>query len=225
MKNFEFELQLLEAILKYPSLKIAEVESEKYLKGNLDIIDSSGCIWDTYSIEIKGSNEFPYRFPLLMETENAFLKINSWHVNNDGTCCLDVPQNEMLICKNGISVIDFIKGHVIPYLANQTFRRREGYYLYGEYSHGIVGRVEFYQNKLKAKTPAELISMLYLITNGYHPDRTSYCPFCFKSKFRHCHKDAFNELEKIKDFIVIDAISQLIPFFETYPKYQLPKAG
>ena len=201
-----------------------ELDGEKILKGELDIIDTTGKPWDTYQIEIKGSDGYPYSFPKLFETENAFPKILDWHVYefNDKSCCVDVTPNELIICKSGLNIIDYIERFVIPYFANQSFRIREGYYLYGEYAHGIFGRIQFYQSKLRAKNPNELLRMFYLIVNDYNPERTAFCPFCSKTKFRKCHKAAFAELSIIKDFLYWDGSKQLIPFFTANPDYKLP---
>ena len=119
-------------------------------------------------------------------------------------------------------MVDYIQRFAVPYFANQTFRIREGYYRFGEYSHGIFGRIEFYQSKLKAKSPAELIKMFGLILGDYNPDRTAYCPFCHKAKFRHCHRDVFKELQNVKAYLYNDGLA-LIPFFKANPEYKLPK--
>ncbi len=223
MKNAHFELELEIVQAYFPRLRIVDAVSEKYLAGEIDIIDSLGRTWDTYSVAIKGSRDFPKRFPNLFETGNAFPKIMDWHVyEEDQSCCVDVTPNELLICENGITLLEYMKEQVVPYFANQTFRKREGYYLYGEYSHGIFGRIEYYQRKLKAKSPSELIKMFDLIIKGYHPERTSYCPFCHRIKFRKCHRDVFQELEKIKEFIYWDAKNKIIPFFNRFPGYKLP---
>jgi len=224
MKNEQFDNDLKIVPDLYRKLSIVESDGEKILKGELDIIDASGVLWDTYQIEIKGSDSYPFSFPKLFETANAFPKIVDWHVYefNDESCCIDVPPNEIIICKDGLNVVDYIQRFAIPYFANQSFRIREGYYLYGEYSHGIFGRIEFYQKKLKAKSPAELISMFDLIINDFNPARTAYCPFCHKVKFRKCHRDVFRELQNVKRFLANDGLA-LIPFFKANPEYKLPK--
>lgn len=224
MKNEQFDNDLKIVPDIFRKLSIIESEGEKILKGELDIIDTSGVLWDTYHIEIKGSENYPYCFPKLFETANAFPKIVDWHVYefNDKSCCIDVPPNELIICKDGLNVVDYIQRFVIPYFANQSFRVREGYYLYGEYSHGILGRIEFYQKKLKAKSPAELISMFDLIIKNFNPARTAYCPFCPKIKFRKCHRNVFRELTNVKGFLAYDGLA-LIPFFKANPEYKLPK--
>jgi len=222
MKNEQFENDIKVVPVLPSKLAIVEIDGEQILKGELDIIDSNGRLWDTYQIEIIGSDNYPYGFPKLFETTNAFPKIADWHVyENDESCCIDVPPSEIIICKLGLNVVDYIQQFAVPYFANQTFRIREGYYRYGEYSHGIFGRIEFYQKKLKAKNPAEFIEMFRLILNNYNPSRTAYCPFCHKVKFRHCHRDVFRELQNVKAYLYNDGL-QLIPFFRACPDYRLP---
>jgi hypothetical protein len=224
MKNEQFEKDIEFVRELFPSLFIISENGEKFLKGELNIIDNYGKLWETYLIEIKASQDYPIMFPKLFELGNAFPKIADWHVyEKDASCCVDITPNEILICKNGLHITEYIKRFAVPYFANQKFRELEGYYLYGEYSHGIFGRIEFYQSKLKAKTPKELIQMFNLILRGFNHSRTAYCPFCNKIKFRKCHRDAFRELEAIKPFLYYDGIEQLIPFFEANPNYKLPK--
>lgn len=222
MKNVCFENDIGNIPDLYKKLQIVHADGLKFLSGELEIIDATGKIWDSYKVEIKGSSDYPYAFPQLFETGNAFPKIADWHVYEDtGTCCIDVTPNEIIICKDGLDVAEYIKLYAIPYLANQTFRRREGYYLHGEYSHGIVGRIEFYQSKLRAKDPLQLIEMFDLILKDYNPSRTAFCPFCHKTKFRNCHREAFRDLQNVKEFLYNDGL-QLIPFFKANPDYKLP---
>lgn len=222
MKNAQFETDIGLASGLFDRLSIVEESEERFLRGSLDVIDGTGKIWETYEVEIKGSEGYPFAFPKLYETNNAFPKNADWHVyENDFSCCVDVPPNELIICKGGLGIVDYIKQYAIPYLANQTYRKREGYYLYGEYSHGILGRLEFYQSKLKAKNPAELIKMFDLIIKDYNPNRRTICPFCTKEKFRKCHRGAFRELQTVKNYLLHDGLN-LLNFFNHNPNYQLP---
>lgn len=222
MKNVQFEEDILLVPELFDKLNIVEENEERFLKGSLDVIDGTGKIWGTYEVEIKGSESYPSAFPKLFETNNAFPKNADWHVyEDDFSCCVDVTPNELIICKEGLNIVDYIKQYAIPYFANQTYRIREGYYLYGEYSHGIIGRLEFYQSKLKAKSPTELIKMFDLIIKDYNPDRRTMCPFCHKEKFRRCHRDAFKELQMIKGLLANDGLA-LLPFFRANPDFKLP---
>lgn len=223
MKNVQFEKDIEVVPGIYNGLTIVETGGEKFLKGELPIVDANGKEWSKYQIEIKGSDSYPYSFPKLFETADAFPHNADWHVyEDDFSCCIDFPANAKILCKNGLHVTDFINNYAIPYFANQTFRIREGYYRYGEYSHGVFGKIEYYQGKLKAKNPAELLEMFRLILFDYNPPRTAECPFCHKVKFRHCHRDIFRELQFVKEDLFHDG-SQLFAFFQVYPDYKLPK--
>lgn len=224
MKNEQFEkdIEVVPGICN--GLSIVEIAGEKLLKGELPIVDATGKEWAKYQIEIRGSGSYPLCFPKLFETDDAFPHNADWHVYEiDESCCVDIPNNEIIICKNGLNVADYIKRFVIPYFANQTFRIREGYYLYGEYSHGIFGKIEYYQTKLRANSPQQFIQMFDFIIRGVHLERTALCPFCHKSKFRKCHRNVFTELSQIKWLMAMDGMEQLIPFFAAHPDYQLPK--
>lgn len=221
MKNVQFEEDILLVPKVFDKLSIVEENEERFLKGSLDIIDGTSKVWETFQVEIKGSESYPYAFPRLYETKNAFPKNVDWHVyENDFSCCVDVPMSERIICKNGLNVVDYIKQFAIPYLANQLFRIREGYYIYGEYSHGIKGRLEFYQSKLKAKSPALLITMFDLILKDYNPDRREMCPFCHKEKFRKCHRNSFREMQQIKEYVAQDSLI-LLDILKINPDFNL----
>lgn len=224
MRNEQFEKDIENVPAIYNGLCIVETVGEKFLKGELPIIDASGIIWDKYQIEIRGSIDYPYCFPSLFETADAFPHNADWHVYKaDDSCCIDYPANARIICKSGLHITEYIKNFAIPYFANQTFRIKEGYYHYGEYSHGIFGMIEYYQGKLKAQDPNQLLQMIRSILRGYNPPRTAYCPFCYNVKFRHCHRNAFVELQYVKDYLFHDG-EQLYAFFSAHPDYKLPVA-
>lgn len=223
MKNAQFEKDIEVIPSLFNKLQIVKENDEKFLSGQLDIIDKHGKLWDTYTVEIKGTPDYPHRFPKLFETGGAFPKILDWHVYefDDKSCCVDVPPNEFILCRNEIHVKDYIPTMAIPYLANQSFRIREGYYLYGEYSHGVEGRIEFYQAKLKAKRPAELLRMFEFLLLGVKMDRTAECPFCPGKKFRKCHRQSFEEFEIILPWLNYDW-GVLKAYFSSHPNYKLP---
>lgn len=223
MRNIQFEIDILEVPRIFDSLKVIEGENENFLSGTLKIVDDDNKLWDSYDIEIHSSDKYPNAFPKLFETSNSFPKNADWHVyESDMSCCVDIPPNEILICKNGFKVADYISQFAIPYFANQTFRKREGYYHFGEYSHGYLGKLEFYQSKLKAKSLKELLEMFALIVKDYSPDRRALCPFCHKSKFRKCHKNVFKELGSIKSSLILDG-EIFMKIYRINPNFKLPK--
>lgn len=197
----QFISELPDAIGAYPSLYESTVGDKKILKGWLPIVDEDGKHWEDYSIEIHCSEKYPYEFPVLYETSGKIPKIGDWHIYEDTlSCCVKVHPEEILRCKNGITLTEYIKEEVLPYLFNQTHRRIEGFYVNGEYSHGQIGIYEFYADILKTSANIQLtLKLMNYIATHNRPGRTSLC-FCGqKIKFRHCHREAFDKIKEIGD--------------------------
>lgn len=197
--------QLDQVIKRYPSFKIVEKNEEKFLQGKLQIVDRDDVYWDSYQLEIKQHPDFPYRFPKIFEISDKIPKIADWHINDDDhSCCIDVLPSEMIKCKDGLSLADFIEKELTPYFFNQTHRRVEGYYVGGEYSHGLLGVYEFYADRLKTgDNVRKTLSLMTFIATKPRPNRSNKC-FCRSGElFRHCHMEAYDELKLLgKDFLI-----------------------
>lgn len=198
MTGYElFAQQVDQLLIKFPKLKTRVVEiGLTILFGELDVVDKNGKYWDSYLIEIHPTTDFPNRFPWVYEVGGKIPQIGDWHVNEDTkSCCIEVRPEEILICKGGITLLSFVEGYVLPYFFNQTHRRVEGYYVNGEYSHGMLGIYEFYSRVLKTGSDIrKTIQLIMFISKGVRPSRTDNC-FCgTKEKYRRCHREAFETL-------------------------------
>lgn len=194
-----FAGQLQEVIELFPSLYQVDHNGAKILKGSLPVVDREGKHWEDYEVEIHCSENFPYEFPMLFETSGKIPKLADWHVYEDSlSCCVKVRPEELLRCKAGITVVEYIREEVLPYLFNQTHRRVEGYYVNGEYSHGAKGVYEYYAGILKTGWDIhKTLQLMRYVATRNKPHRTSMC-FCGKkAKFRHCHREAFLKLKLI----------------------------
>ena len=211
-KGYEvFVLQLAEAINAFPSLYKFIIDGKEILKGSLDVVDHAGKHWETYEIEIHSTENYPEEFPVLFETSGKIPKIADWHVYEDThSCCVKVKPEELIRCKKGITVIEFIREEVMPYLFNQTHRRVEGYYVNGEYGHGLFGIYQFYAIELNTGNDIrQTIGLLQFISSNERPGRTMLC-FCgSKIKFRRCHRDAFDKLKLIGDDRLQDHLARI----------------
>lgn len=198
--NQEFINDIPSAIASYPGLSVQIVNGAQILLGELPIVDTSGHEWDRYQIEIHSSPLYPYGFPLLYETGGRIPRIIDWHIYGDtGSCCVDIFPSEILNCRNGLRLPEYIRDFAIPYFANQTHRIREGYYKNGEYSHGGKGMLEFYMPVLKCNDPREAVRLLKLFCSGIGTTRSVFhtC-FCGSGKkLRNCHRESLNTLSKI----------------------------
>lgn len=206
-----FILECSEVLVSFHKLSIGDSKSgSPMLIGEIDLIDGTGNYWDTYQVEIHCSNQYPKRFPVLYETGGKLIRDADWHINEtDGSCCVEVLQKEIMICSEGISLITYLTNYVIPFFFNQTHRILRGYYVNGEYSHGIKGTVEFYQEILGIKPHFNILEVLNLLAQGLDPSRRSYC-FCGShKKYRKCHKSAYNSLKVIPKTQIENDINEI----------------
>lgn len=143
-----FVADAAETIQKFPFLKLQFQEGAPLLSGELKIVDKYGKVWDSFFIRVIPNDCYPFCFPTVFEDSAKLPQIPDWHMYEDGSCCFDVPQGELLKCMDGLSVLHFLDRIVVPFFADQAFRIKEGYYLGKEYSHGINGVLEFFATKL-----------------------------------------------------------------------------
>ncbi len=140
--NLKFEKDIGDTIKKYPFLKITRDDKESYLKGILDINDNKKYL-GSYSIEIKGSRKYPYEFPITYEVGGDIPAEPDFHKYNDNSLCIDIRASEILKCHSGMTVSTYIETELIPYFANQIYRKLTGHYV-NEYKHGRDGIRQFY---------------------------------------------------------------------------------
>ena len=191
--------QLKDIIIKYPNLSIIEVDSKKVLKGILDIPNDDKIIVGSYLIEIHFADGFPFRFPKLFEKGGAIINDIDWHKYPDESCCITVLPDEIVKCKHGISVLEFIEKYCFSFLANHKHRILEGHYLNGEYAHGLSGFIQFYSVLLKTTDTSiwkeyykHVFRQVIFLT-----DRNGLC-FCGSQlKFKKCHKIIFDTMRDI----------------------------
>ena len=192
--------QLSDAVRLYPNLKIEQTDDGlSFLKGVLDIPNDVNQIAGDFAIEIHFRNDFPYRFPLLFEVGGAIPNEADWHKYAEGNCCITAKPDEILKCKNGISVPLFIKKHAIPYFANQIYRKSTGKYNNGEYSHIVKGFPDYYESLLKTND-RDLWKQYfkYAFRNlKVECERNDPC-FCgSEKKYKQCHLEIFITLQGI----------------------------
>jgi hypothetical protein len=213
-----FENYAKELIEEINTLKFAKTEGIFSISGNIPIIDDDGNYWHTYQIEIYYKERFPFVFPTVFEVGGAIPRIADWHINVDGSCCLDNEFSQEIKCFQGLSLVNFTKKELIPWLANQSYRRTTGNYINGEQSHGDVGRIDFFMEELDASNLFECINWLVKITTDEVLPRQGMCICNSGKKWRHCHKSKFDRLRLISKPSLIWAIEK----FSKYYKAGLP---
>lgn len=189
----------------YPETKgfqVFEFDSSKS-RGNL--------IHDTYEIEIDLKKRSDSIWPTVYETGKRIPRSSDYHCYPDGQLCLTTYLVETTYLQNGFSLPEFIIRVVVPSFYEQSFRGKYDKWPWGEYSHGVLGLLESFENvhtrasfykKLDLFAKVCISSRLINIylnkdTNPY----TSLCPCGSLRDFRDCHAEAFRGYIKLKEFL------------------------
>lgn len=183
----------------FPTLiNAVEENSHPYLVGSIELTDENGYIIDTYRVKIVPTEDYPYEFPHVYELGGRIPINIDWHVFPDGHCCIKAHTEEILICHQGITLIDFIKNEVIPYFFNQKHRELYGYFLQ-ERSHGKKGNLEFLYEVFGTVDKSVIRRCLLFISKKQEPNRVSMC-FCGSGeKYRKCHRGTYRLLCRLTE--------------------------
>ena len=204
-----FKYQALKLVIKHPAFEIKYIGNDCTIHGVLFLNDYLGCEVDSYQIEIRRGN-YPKQYPLVFETGGRIPKNIEWHIYPDtGNCCFEIPAEELLHCKAGLTLIDFLEQIVMPYFYNQTYRQVNGFY-YNEHKHGLGVVFDYYRKIFNANSFLEIINLLDTISIIEPPPRTSLC-FCGSGlKYRKCHKQAYQKLKPLGAAFLQEQAKQLL---------------
>lgn len=197
-------------ISNYPSFSIQEDLDNFYVFGSVEIIGDDNVKWDEYEIKIYIPKEgYPFIFPKLFEIGGKIPNNPDWHTFPDGSCCVAVRPIMQIHKQKGIDIYRYYNEFVIPYFANQTYRKLTGNYV-NEYEHGQYGIEQYYKELLGEQNLKSINSLLTKIYYNVLPNRTNKC-FCGSNKkYRHCHKSIVNT---IKDIGVENVYNDLKGYF------------
>jgi hypothetical protein len=211
----DFCSQLEEVVIEYPGLTIGQKGDLKYVKGVLDIYNDKGAVAGSYLMEICFTEHFPFQFPKLYETGQAIPNEADWHKYPDGSCCLTVRPDEIIICKAGITVSAFIKNFCIPFFANHIYRKLEGKYKNGEYAHGVLGLAQYYNGLLRTSDKVKWQKYFDHVFGQkiFKLKRNELC-FCGSSvKYKRCHLIIFKSMWDIGSKRIWSDFKLIDPFF------------
>lgn len=185
MYNLEDDIN--KVLQKFPLLKY--YDTEKTLRGEIELLTESGKFIDIFSVEIIIEKCFPNCFPKVLETGGKIPREVKRHVMpKTNYLCLVVWIEELLICKNGITLVWFMDKVLMPRLCEE-FRVNNGEKYQKEYSHGFIeGTWEYMMKKMEIQEPSIALKFLEALANKKRPKGNSIC-FCGSGKYYHvCHK-------------------------------------
>ena len=178
---------LQEALKKYDKLKINKENGT--VTGKYEIINpNSNLVLDSFSLIFTFPHNYPNLcLPIVKELERKIPRIADRHVYPDGKLCLTTPINEFLICKKGISFLEFLDDIVGPYLAAQmaiSMGWLDGF-PQGEYEHGYEGIFQSYSEFFEITDLSIIISGIHMSLKKNQANSQCFCNS--GKKLKDCH--------------------------------------
>jgi hypothetical protein len=205
-----FSEQIKDYVKRNAHFKVVSKDGEEYLKGILSVPNDEGEVIGNFLIEIRNHEKFPFAFPYLFEIGGQIPNEADWHKYSNQSCCLTVPAEEILLCKNGITIKNFIETQAIPFLANYIHRKATGYYKNGDYAHGSKGNYQFYEKLFKTDDQKQWIEYFKIAfgLKKHNVGRNEKCICGADIKYKKCHELVFHKLKLIGKENVLKHLTQ-----------------
>lgn len=189
-KKFSLQNDIRIGLKKYPNLTLRIEKDTFIVQGNWLAIDRKNNVEIAlYEVIISFDTKYPNCFPKVWEISNKIPKDLDRHIKKDGTLCFANPQDELRVCKTGITFVWFLENILNTHLVREYYREMEGEYPTGERSHGNEGIWEGYYEIFLTKNKAEILKQLEIILQAKSWARNAKC-YCNTSekKYKSCHE-------------------------------------
>ena len=141
-------------------------------------------IVDKYSVEIQIPMSYPNELPLVKEVGGRIPK--EFHTSYDGMLCLGTPLALKMRFYQDQSLIGFVENCLVEYLYGYSHKLKFGRLPFGEFSHGVPGIIQHYQELFAVKNIRFLLRLLdVLVKENYRGHNR--CPCGSGEKLRKCH--------------------------------------
>lgn len=168
--------------LQYPCL----VNHRWCVDATIDIVGDQGERWGAFDVKLLLPRTYPEGVPAVFERGARIKADADWHINEDGSCCTGPWVGEMKKYAGRAVLVDWLDRSVVPFLANHLYKERFGHYRSGEYSHGIKGILEYYQELWPLGLHA-IIGRLRQVARVDRPGPREKC-FCGSGeRYASCH--------------------------------------
>lgn len=201
---------------RYPRLRKAE---SGVVEGALDLhaIYGGEERRDTFEVRIVAPPDYPNSMPSLFEsggrtaaiaTKYRIVDHRDLHRNpGTGTACLCVKQEEHRRFPKGAKLPHFIEELVVPYVFGLSHFDEHGKWPWPDYSHGVLGIVEYYADAADGPSNESIDSTLDLLKQdiSWHelrrqirkPSAMRMCVCGSRKAASRCHKGVWTGITKL----------------------------
>ena len=174
-----------------PSFRIkASMYDGLVLEGNFKFqskLDGYPPIDETYKLQIKIPSKYPHEMIEVYEMNSRIPKIDTFHINPNSSFCLGSPFKLKMLLSNDISLNNFIKKCLIPYLYAISLKLNHNMNLvFGELEHGNDGLYQDYQEILGLKNKEEVKLTFILLAKKKRVANKKQCPCGCNQRLGKC---------------------------------------
>lgn len=194
LPNLQYELSSSKIFGKLDFRAAYNSESGEFIIGD-DAIKMERYVCDYFKIEVHLGNLDENGWPKVYEVGGRYhriaekynVPIMDLHINSeDGTCCLSIKDGG----NRNFRIQDFFPELVIPFFYYLSYTEKYGIatsrkHLWGEYSHGTLGRLEY---------EAEILNIA-----KQDLSRNDLCTCGSRKKYKKCHMDEVEYLKRAKN--------------------------
>jgi hypothetical protein len=174
-----------QSLKKYTDLHLVVTQNEIKIEGQW-LIEQDGIIIQTYDVQISIPEGYPTCVPIVYETGGKIPKKMDRHINPaTGDACLFVEDERWEIWPIGSSFINFLKIPLHNFFLYQAYYEVMGHFPLGERSHGVIGKIEYFSEKLQLDSEDNILDILRAGENSFNENLL--CPCGKIRKFRYCH--------------------------------------
>jgi len=189
------------------------------------------CINDSYNIKISLQEKNQLKVwetsGRLISLANKYsLELSDLHVYDDGEVCLTGPLDNY----QNMTLREFIEGPLIQFFYDESYFKKYGRWPRGEYSHGIWGLFENFNNcfsKANDKIVLECLKRIFhysnyekfaeLVISKNRIQGHIKCPCGSNRKFKDCHYDTFRGMGSLQRYIMANP-QILSKFYDGFKK-------
>lgn len=199
MEKTEFLNDLVIAQKWFPFIEYDFQEGKLYpykITDDFEVSDDNGNHWGTFRASIHFPNTYPKGAPIMQDLSKSFPWEDDWHISSKtGECCVCGPIEKEEKSIIGNTIEGFIKSYVIPFYANQIYKKEYGQYKNGEYSHHAEGIWEDLEVEFQTKDRTLIVK--YIEQLKHKRGRNEDC-FCGSGrKYKRCHLDRNKYIEAL----------------------------
>ena len=173
---------------KYQSLQLIVENDVLFLRGIFPLIDfGSGEEIDSYEIEMEFPRNYPSDIPIVRETGGRIPRKIDRHIDEKtGNACLGIREQLHNNITHNASALSFIEGPIYEFFLGQSYYELTEKWIFGEWSHGAKGILEYYSKILKTNDPKIILTFVeYLSKNTVKGHWPCYC--ANGKRLRNCH--------------------------------------